>query len=220
MRLLSMTTGIEKKTHDDSFITVLPGRAHVSSEVFGSTPPWGYGSAWRDNREFVGRISYGVVYRLWNPNEYKFFGGGNFRRIVRTMFACQRRAESPLSRLPDDVIYYILNMCRWDWLNDGYGECLDHKKQCRRKNRRKNVSILKDSMEESTVAPSSGLSTGNGRSSCGKGQSSDAQRSTNASDEVDDMDTNDADVESEDDESDSDIENASLVSMSSTSSLA
>lgn len=30
------------KTHDDGFITVLPGRAHVSERVFGSVPIWGW----------------------------------------------------------------------------------------------------------------------------------------------------------------------------------
>lgn len=30
------------KTHDDSFITILPGRAHVSERVFGSIPIWGW----------------------------------------------------------------------------------------------------------------------------------------------------------------------------------
>lgn len=121
-----------EKTHDDNFITVLPGRAHVSSVPFGAVPLWGYGSAWRDKREFVGKISYGVVYRLWNPIEYKHFGGNKFQNVVRTMFACQRRWESPLSRLPDDVIFYIMNMCRWDCFGDGYGDFTEHKKKCRK----------------------------------------------------------------------------------------
>ena len=30
------------KTHDDSMITILPGRAHVSERVFGSVPIWGW----------------------------------------------------------------------------------------------------------------------------------------------------------------------------------
>jgi len=197
-----------ERTHDDSFITVLPGRAHVSSEPFGSSPPWGYGSAWRDNREFVGRISYGVVYRLWNPTEYKHFGGGNFRKIVRTLFACQRRFESPISRLPDDVIYYIMNMCRWDWLDDGYGDCLEHKKNCRRENRRISVKILKGGEEESTAALSCAASTGSGRPTCDGDKSSGKQRSTSVSDEVNDMDADDSEiVNSDDDESDSDMEN-------------
>lgn len=105
------------KTHDDSFITILPGRAHVSEKVFGSVPIWGWGSAWRDNREFVGQIKYGACYRLWHPSENISFGG-NFRRAARVLFLCQRRQESPFSWLPDDCLYYILHMMRWDWLED------------------------------------------------------------------------------------------------------
>jgi len=107
----------KKLTHNDSFLSVLPGRAHVSCEVFGATPIWGWGSAWRDNREFVGRLHYGVVYKLWNPHENQSFGN-HFRGLARILFACQRRWESPMSMLPDECIFYILNMCRWDWMND------------------------------------------------------------------------------------------------------
>lgn len=107
------------KTYDDQFLSVLPGRSHVSPEVFGSTPIWGWGSAWRDNREFVGKISYGVVYQLWNPDTHLHFGH-NFRKTVEAILACQRRWESPFSMLSDDCIYYILNMCRWDWADDEF----------------------------------------------------------------------------------------------------
>lgn len=53
-----------EKTHDDDFISIYPGRAHVSEKTFGTIPIWGWGNPWRDNREFVGRLNYGVVYRL------------------------------------------------------------------------------------------------------------------------------------------------------------
>lgn len=33
---------VKRRTHDDSFVTVLPGRAHVSERVFGSVPIWGW----------------------------------------------------------------------------------------------------------------------------------------------------------------------------------
>uniref|UniRef100_A0A7S2II40 Uncharacterized protein n=1 Tax=Helicotheca tamesis TaxID=374047 RepID=A0A7S2II40_9STRA len=96
---------------------ILPGRAHVSERPFGTRPIWGWGNPWRDNREFVGRVSYGAVYKLWNPKKHLSFGD-NFQGLTRSLFMCQRRWESPLSRLPDDCIFYILNMCRWDWAND------------------------------------------------------------------------------------------------------
>jgi len=119
------------KTHDDQFITVLPGRAHVSTTVFGTRPIWGWGNAWRDNREFVGKISYGVVYKLWNPSENLSFGN-NFRSLARVLFMCQRRWESPMSSLSDDCIFYILNMCRWDWMEDSVESMRNHKRNLNR----------------------------------------------------------------------------------------
>lgn len=35
----------KQKTVDDAFITILPGRAHVSEKPFGAIPIWGWGSA-------------------------------------------------------------------------------------------------------------------------------------------------------------------------------
>jgi len=105
------------KRFEDGKILIMTGRAHVSCEVFGENPIWGWGNAWRDRREFVGRLNYGTVYKLWNPKEQPKFGG-NFQDGARTLVLCQRRWESPMSRLPDECIYYILNLCRWDWFND------------------------------------------------------------------------------------------------------
>jgi hypothetical protein len=118
------------KTFDDQFLTVLPGRAHVSPKLFGTQPIWGWGNAWRDNREFVGKISYGVVYKLWNPSEHLSFGG-KFRNIAKLLLMCQRRWESPLSMLSDDCLFYILNMCRWDWMNDDVEDVRGQKKRLR-----------------------------------------------------------------------------------------
>ena len=106
-----------RRTHDGAHLTILSGRAHVSQTPFGVRPIWGWGNPWRDQREFVGRLEYGAVYRLWNPQEHLNFGV-RFQSVARTLFLCQRRWESPMSKLPDDCIFYILNMCRWDWAND------------------------------------------------------------------------------------------------------
>jgi len=106
-----------RHTYDDALVSILTGRAHVSPTAFGETPIWGWGNAWRDQREFVGRIEYGAVYKLWNPSIAMRFGT-KFQSLVRSMHLCQRRGESPLSQLPDDCIFYILNMCRWDWASD------------------------------------------------------------------------------------------------------
>lgn len=93
----------------------------MSNLPFGRRTIWGWGSPWRENREFVGKLSYGIVYKLWNPEVYNKFGA-NFKAAVRTLLGCQRRAESPISLLPDDVVFYILNLCRWDWYGDSFDE--------------------------------------------------------------------------------------------------
>jgi hypothetical protein len=113
-----------RRTHDDALLSILSGRAHVSQTPFGVRPIWGWGNPWRDQREFVGRLEYGAVYRLWNPSEHFRFGS-KFQTLAQSLFLCQRRWESPMSKLPDDVIFYILNMCRWDWANDTPDEMKD-----------------------------------------------------------------------------------------------
>ena len=133
----------KQKTVDDAFITILPGRAHVSEKVFGSIPIWGWGSAWRDNREFVGQLKYGAVYKLWNPSENLSFGG-SFRTAARILFMCQRRAESPFSMLPDDCLFFILNMMRWDWVNDTSADMKREQKQLRRTRRQQMIQEQAD----------------------------------------------------------------------------
>jgi len=137
----------KQKTVDDSFITILPGRAHVSEKVFGSIPIWGWGSAWRDNREFVGQLKYGAVYKLWNPQENLSFGG-SFRTAARILFMCQRRPESPFSKLPDDCLFFILNMMRWDWVNDTSVEMRREQKHHRRLRRQQMIQDADAIMDE------------------------------------------------------------------------
>jgi len=120
--------GTSDKRFDDDKITILTGRAHVSTTCFGQHPIWGYGNAWRDRREFVGRLAYGTVYKLWNPEVQPKFGSW-FQNGARTLALCQRRRESPLSLLPDEAIFYILNMCRWDWFDDSNGTMKDRRKR-------------------------------------------------------------------------------------------
>lgn len=119
--------GMSSKRYDDEKLTILTGRAHVSPEVFGLNPIWGWGNAWRDRREFVGRLEYGTVYKLWNPQVQPKFGC-KFQDCARVLSLCQRRWESPLSMLPDECIYYILNMCRWDWFEDD-GDTMKERRQ-------------------------------------------------------------------------------------------
>jgi hypothetical protein len=55
---------------------------------------------------------------------------------------CQRRAESPFSKLPDDAIYYILNMMRWDWMNDTSAVMVRDQKEARRNRRRQMIADM------------------------------------------------------------------------------
>jgi hypothetical protein len=52
-------------THDDVFMRVTPGMAHISNVPFSRNGFWGWG--WRPNREFVGKLTYGIRYKLWHP---------------------------------------------------------------------------------------------------------------------------------------------------------
>ena len=171
----------KQRTHDDSFITILPGRAHVSEKVFGAIPIWGWyvvhfcsrtlpcicspfginnrGSAWRDNREFVGQINYGAVYKLWNPSANMSFGE-NFRSTARCLLMCQRRKESPFATLPDECVYYILNMCRWDWVNDTSSEMRRMQRQTKRLERQR-MEQEADQFLDNAVARDPGADNGN-----------------------------------------------------------
>lgn len=103
-------------------------------------PIWGWGNAWRDEREFVGQVSYGAVYRLWNPTEHFSFGS-RFQRLALALFGCQRRSESPLCRLSDDILFYILNMCKWDWARDDFEELAGEQKKLRKVRRRREALL-------------------------------------------------------------------------------
>jgi len=103
-------------TYEDEVFQVFPGLAHLSNRPFGRRGMWGF--PWRDNREFVGRILYGVGYTLWNPEVHYQFPI-DFRNAVKACLLCARRPESPMSRLQDDVVFFILNMCKYDWFTCG-----------------------------------------------------------------------------------------------------
>ena len=105
-------------TTTTTMLTIGTGKAHLSPSPFGTSPIWGWGVAWRDRREFVGQIEYGVLYQLWDPPLHTWFGS-QFDAAVRAVLACQRREDCVWSTLPDECVYYIFNMCRWDWFGDG-----------------------------------------------------------------------------------------------------
>jgi len=123
--------------YSDCFISILSGAAHLSPTPFDAQNIWGWGSAWRDYREFVGQVELGVVYQLWRPDEHKRFGP-RFHDVASTILACQRRPESPFAMLPDECIHYILNMCRWDWFEDR-ADKMDARRSRRRKKKARSV---------------------------------------------------------------------------------
>ena len=81
--------------HDDELITVLPGLAHLSSTPFNGDGFWG--RPWRMHRSFVGCISYGVRYKLWDPYRpdahpasFYLFARVSFSLEARGSFASRR----------------------------------------------------------------------------------------------------------------------------------
>lgn len=98
--------------YNDDFITISPGIAHLDCNPFGENAPWG-GSAWRQGRSFVGRVSYGVRYQLWTPL-VSFRFPSQFR-YASTAF-CNVHAFA-WKGLPLDIIKYILNMCPPSWFD-------------------------------------------------------------------------------------------------------
>jgi hypothetical protein len=124
--------------YDDKFLSIFTGKAHLSPVPFGSTPIWGWGGAWRDGREFVGRIKYGCLYKLWFPNpelHWKF--GPGFRDAVKALLKCQRRPQNAMSMLPDECLHYIVHMCRWDWFQDDARHMKQHKRLLKAKKKQR-----------------------------------------------------------------------------------
>ena len=97
----------------DGKLIIWPGTAHLSCRPFGRRAPWG-GDALRRYRLFVGRVSYGCRWMLWNPEVHARFPPG-LRKAVRTMLLCGRRPDCHLYHLGDEILFYILNKCGWDW---------------------------------------------------------------------------------------------------------
>ena len=98
--------------YDDEYITISPGIAHLDCNAFGENAPWG-GSAWRQGRTFVGRISYGVRYQLWTRDVTQRFPS-QFRYASSAF--CNVHAFA-WKGLPLDIIEYILNMCPPSWFD-------------------------------------------------------------------------------------------------------
>ena len=80
-------------TYEDDVFQILPGMAHLSCHPFGSRGYWG--SPWRRNREFVGKMGYGIRWKMWSPDNHLQFPR-NFQSVVKTMIMASRRVYAHL----------------------------------------------------------------------------------------------------------------------------
>jgi len=107
-------------TMKDENIQLESGIAHMSSVPF--SPHGMYGFGWRRNRQFVGRVMYGVKYLLWQPSQSihdKF--PLVFRQAVDTMLLIDYK-HFRLSMLPEHVVWYIINFLPYNWVIEGNAE--------------------------------------------------------------------------------------------------
>lgn len=110
------------RPRSDGILQIYDGHAHLSSEPFGTAAPW-YAemsnsvSSLRKDRRFVGRVSYGVRWRLWQPERSVHAAfPSEFQEVVRVMLRGMRDEGSVLHTLDEDVLMYIFNKhVGWDW---------------------------------------------------------------------------------------------------------
>jgi len=119
---------------------------------------------------------------------------------------CQRRPESPFSLLSDDCIYYILNMMRWDWINDTGADMLREQKNARRARRRQMIADMEADVEAARAGRDGGMAGGDDAASGVVGDDGHDDDDEEDEDDDDDMD------EDEDSVHGSDAETGSLDS--------
>jgi len=102
--------------HDDGVLEIRSGQAHISSEPFSQQGFWG-GSAWRQRREFVGRISYGTRWLRWNPEVHAKFPY-QFKLMARQLFRSLEQQHTAVSVLSGECLMYIINKVPWNALGE------------------------------------------------------------------------------------------------------
>ena len=88
-------------------------------------------------------------YKLWTPNVHDL-QGPKFREAVLSFISCQRHYCSPVSMLPDECLYYIMNMCRWDDFGDGPAQLKERRRS--RRQREQDAARLQREHEEAIMA--------------------------------------------------------------------
>ena len=89
-------------------LEISPGSAHLGPVPFSSEGAASWAS-WRSPRDFVGSLQYGVRYALWCPQQHPLFPAA-FRAAALALLLTFRRL-----RFSDDITFYVLNTCPYDW---------------------------------------------------------------------------------------------------------
>ena len=187
--------GGSEPRYQDAYIQLLSGKAHLSPRPFGQTPIWGWGNAWRDHREFVGQVSYGVRFQLWQPVLTVSTYGPAFRTAVQTLLACQRRVESNVALLPDECLYYILNMCKWDWFDDTTTALKEQRRRQRRVARQQQQQLTAAAATATNAVAASAEDTSSMVRQVTQESSTHAMEESQHNDNHEDEDDDDDDVE-------------------------
>lgn len=110
---------------DDGILQIWPGYAHLSSVPFGTSAPWYEENSYsitslRRDRRFVGKVQYGVRWKLWEPmKETHASFPVRYREVVQTILLGMKDRNCLLSALDYDVVMYIFNKhIGWDWFGN------------------------------------------------------------------------------------------------------
>jgi hypothetical protein len=110
----SSTPGAEHGT-----ILIHSGMAHLNPTPFLSESPWGENGwgrsspGWRNGREFVGKVNYGVRWLLWDPVVNGRFPKV-FQHVAYNFITSGYRSSTVVAALPQELVLFILNFCDWD----------------------------------------------------------------------------------------------------------
>jgi len=105
----------------DDNLEIYPGFARVGNPAFDSndTDDFGYGNwgwgGWRSGRAFSGSIIYSIQGKKWSYNCHREFPL-YFRDVVICLLLCWNREECPLSMIPAETLFHVIELLNWrDW---------------------------------------------------------------------------------------------------------
>mmetsp|Transcript_23527 Transcript_23527/g.70665 ORF Transcript_23527/g.70665 Transcript_23527/m.70665 type:complete len:417 (-) Transcript_23527:8-1258(-) len=107
-------------TLEDAHVRVLSGVAHTGGAPFARVGYWG-DNAWRERREFVGRVSYRVRLLLWTPENHTRFPAP-FQEMANALLLSRAAkllrggaTKIGIGHMPVEALYYVLSFMRHDW---------------------------------------------------------------------------------------------------------